>query len=282
METDKSALMPERQPLLRVRGLGKRYRRKGAGWARTDVIVAAGEVEFDILAGQTLALVGSSGSGKSTVARCVTRLEKPDTGHVWLQNTDIAQLGSSDLRPFRPQLQMVFQDPATAMNPRFTAAEMIEEPLVIQWPGGKPAHRVRAKELMQEVGVSPQWANRLVMEFSGGQRQRLAIARALASEPKVLVLDEALSGLDLSTEAQIANLLLDLQASHSLAYLLISHDLALVARLADTIAVMAHGRIVEQGPAAQVMGNASHAETRALITSARMAQATLAALGAAL
>ena len=282
METDRNASTPERQPLLRVRELGKSYRRKGAGWARTDVIVAASEVEFDIFAGQTLALVGSSGSGKSTVARCVTRLEKPDAGHVWLQGADIANLGSGDLRPFRHQLQMVFQDPATSMNPRFTAAEIIEEPLIIQRPGDNAAHRVRAKELMQEVGVSPQWANRSVMEFSGGQRQRLAIARALALKPKLLVLDEALSGLDLSTEAQIANLLLDLQASHSLAYLLISHDLALVARLADMIAVMAHGRIVEQGPVAQVMAKASHAETRALVTSARVAQANLAAMGAAL
>jgi ABC-type glutathione transport system ATPase component len=282
METDRSASTPQRQPLLRVRGLGKSYRRKGAGWARTDVIVAASEVEFEIFEGQTLALVGSSGSGKSTVARCVTRLEKPDAGHVWLQGTDIAQLGSSDLRPFRHQLQMVFQDPVTSMNPRFTAAEIIEEPLIIQRPGDKPAHRVRAKELMQEVGVSPQWANRSAMEFSGGQRQRLAIARALALKPKLLVMDEALSGLDLSTEAQVANLLLDLQASHSLAYLLISHDLALVARLADTIAVMAHGRIVEQGSAAHVMTNAKHAETRALLTSARVARASLGALGAAL
>ena len=282
METDRSASTPERQPLLRVRGLGKSYRRESSGWARTDVIVAASEVEFEILAGQTLALVGSSGSGKSTVARCMTRLEKPDAGHVWLQGTDIAQLGSTDLRPFRHQVQMVFQDPITSMNPRFTAAEIIEEPLIVQQPGDKPAHRVRAKELMQEVGVSPQWANRSVMEFSGGQRQRLAIARALALKPKLLVLDEALSGLDLSTEAQIANLLLDLQASHSLAYLLISHDLALVARLADTIAVMAHGRIVEQGPAASVMANASHAETRALLTSVRVARASLGALRAAL
>jgi len=135
---------------------------------------------------------------------------------------------------------------------------------------------------MQEVGLSPQWADRSAMEFSGGQKQRLAIARALVLEPKLLVLDEALSGLDLSTEAQIANLLLDLQASHSLTYLLISHDLALVARLAETIAVMAKGKIVEQGPAAQVIANASHSETSALVASARAAQANLAALGVAL
>ena len=271
------------QPILRISALSKSYRRKGAVWqGRDDVVFAASDVEFEIFAGQTLALVGSSGSGKSTVARCVTRLEKPDTGQIWLEGTDIAHLDSHELTSLRPKLQMVFQDAATSMNPRFTAAEVIEESLLIQRQGDRSARRNRAKELMQEVGLPPQLADRSAMDFSGGQRQRLVIARALALKAALLVLDEALSGLDLSTEAQIANLLIDLQATHSLAYLLISHDLALVARLADTIAVMAHGRIVEQGPAAQIMVNASHSETRALIASSRAAQVNLAALGAAL
>jgi len=282
MATDTSDGKAVAQPVLRVSGLSKTYRRKGAGWQRSEVIVAAQDVAIEIFAGQTLALVGRSGSGKSTVARCVTRLEKPNSGQIWLEGTDIAQLDSRELRSLRPKLQMVFQDAATSMNPRFTAAEVIEEPLLIQKQADKSARRARAKKLMQEVGLSPQWADRSAMEFSGGQKQRLAIARALVLEPKLLVLDEALSGLDLSTEAQIANLLLDLQASHSLTYLLISHDLALVARLAETIAVMAKGKIVEQGPAAQVIANASHSETSALVASARAAQANLAALGVAL
>jgi ABC-type glutathione transport system ATPase component len=282
METDDGAMKPPVQPVLRVSGLSKSYRRKGGVWRRSEVVVAASDVDIDIFAGQTLALVGSSGSGKSTVARCVTRLEKPDAGQISLEGTDIARLDSHELHSFRPKMQMVFQDASTSMNPRFTAAEVIEEPMRIQKDGDKSARLARAKELMREVGLSPQWADRSAMDFSGGQRQRLAIARALALKPALLVLDEALSGLDLSTEAQIANLLVDLQAARSLAYLLISHDLALVARLADTIAVMAHGRIVEQGPADEVIASAGHPETRALIESTRAAQANLFALGAAL
>ena len=268
-------------PLLHVNRLGKSYRRRSAGWGKSVVVAAATDVGFELYAGQTLALVGRSGSGKSTVARCVTGLEKPDTGQVWLEGTGIAQLNSRELRPLRSRIQLVFQDAATALNPRFTAAEIVEEPLLIEGFGVRAARRARAIGLMEEVGLSPEWADRLAMSFSGGQRQRLAIARALALRPKLLVLDEAFTGLDLSTEAEIANLLLNLQTAHSLAYLLISHDLALVARLADTIAVMADGRIVEQGTAADVMNNAHHPETQALIESMRAAQRNLGALGVA-
>src|SRR3989454_3796317 len=269
-------------PFLRVCGLTKHYVRR-SGILRGRVPVAAvQDVDFEIPPGKTLALVGSSGSGKSTVARCVTRLEKPDAGQIWMGGTDISWLGNRDLRPYRSEIQMIFQDAVTSMNPRLSAAQVIEEPLLIQGRGSKEDRRSRAQEMMREVGLSPNSGDRSVMEFSGGQRQRLAIARALALQPKLLVLDEALSGLDLSTEAQIANLLVDLQASHSLAYLLISHDLALVARLADTIAVMANGRIVEQGPASQVIANAGHSETRALAAFAGAAQASLAALGVTL
>jgi ABC-type glutathione transport system ATPase component len=268
-------------PLLQVNRLGKSYRRRSAGWGKSVVVAAATDVGFELSAGQTLALVGRSGSGKSTVARCVTGLEKPDAGQVWVEGTGIAQLNSRELRPLRPRIQLVFQDAATALNPRFTAAEIVEEPLLIEGFGVRAARRARAIGLMEEVGLSPEWADRLAMSFSGGQRQRLAIARALALRPKLLVLDEAFTGLDLSTEAEIANMLLNLQTAHSLAYLLISHDLALVARLADTIAVMADGRIVEQGTAADVMNNAHHPEAQALIESMRAAQRNLAALGVA-
>jgi ABC-type glutathione transport system ATPase component len=281
MGTDSRTSEPESTSFLCVRGLCKRYLR-GRIWRKNEV-PAVRSVDFEIPAGKTLGLVGSSGSGKSTVARCVTRLERPDAGEIWIDGVDIAQLGARELFPFRARIQMIFQDAATSMNPRFSAAEIIEEPLVIQCRGDRAARRSRARELMNEVGLSPNWADRSAMEFSGGQQQRLAVARALALKPKLLVLDEALSGLDLSTQAQIVNLLLELQTSHSLTYLLISHDLSLVARMADWIAVMSGGTIVEQGPTAQIVSTPTHPETHSLLASAKTFESNYsAALGAAL
>jgi oligopeptide transport system ATP-binding protein len=246
-------------------------------------IAAVGKVDFEIPHGQTLALVGESGSGKSTVARCVTRLERPDSGQILIQGADIAKLDSRDLAPFRSGMQMVFQDALTAMNPRFSALEVIEEPLLIHTRGSqggrnREGRRDLARGLMLEVGLSPDWMHRSILHFSGGQRQRLALARALALRPQLLVLDEALSGLDLSTQAQIANLLLDLQAAHSLTYLLISHDLALVARLADVIAVMSGGKTVEVGPTRQIMSSPGHEATKKLLGSAKASASNLAAI----
>lgn len=266
--------------LLRVRGLSKRYTRGGMWRSRMQVAAVAG-VEFEIAAGKTLGLVGASGSGKSTVARCVTRLEKPDAGEIWLGGIEISHMSELDLRPFRSAMQMIFQDAATAMNPRFSVTEVIEEPLLIQDPGNREEREDRARSLMTEVGLSPDWARRLAFDLSGGQRQRLAIARALALEPRLLVLDEALSGLDLSTQAQVVNLLLDLQAARSLSYLLISHDLGLVSRLADDIAIMSDGKIVEQGLAEQIIASPQHPDTKTLLNSARAFESKFgAALGA--
>jgi len=261
----------EVRPLLQVRNLYKRYERGGV-WNRVPV-AAVRDVAFEISAGKTLALVGASGSGKSTVARCVTRLERPDAGEIWFDGTEIARSRSRELLPLRASMQMIFQDAASAMNPRFSAAEVIEEPLRIL---GRRRSQERNAALMRKVALSPDWLHRPAMDFSGGQRQRLVIARALALRPKLLVLDEALSGLDLSTQAQIANLLLDLQAAHGLSYLLISHDLSLVARMADVIAVMADGRIVEYGTTQQIIHDAQHSETKKLLTAARAAELKLA------
>lgn len=281
MTSETSAVSPARKLVLQVRGLSKSYRRARFGWHDAAEVVAAKNVSFEIGAGETLALVGRSGSGKSTVARCVTGIERPDAGQIHVDGAEIGRLAAGDLRALHSRFQMIFQDAATSMNPRFTAAQIIEEPLLIQRMGDKSSRRARALELMQEVGLASQWADRMATDFSGGQQQRLVIARALALQPKLLVLDEALSGLDLSTEAQIVNLLLDLQAARSLAYLLISHDLALVARVADRIAVMAHGEIVEQGSVSNLLLAAEQPETRELLASARAAQASLVALGVA-
>ncbi|HKW16315.1 MAG TPA: ATP-binding cassette domain-containing protein [Terriglobales bacterium] len=265
MSSNVQAVGTKESVALGVQGLRKSYFVRTALWRKRSAICAAEDISFELLHGKTLALVGSSGSGKSTVARCVARLEKPDAGEIWIGDANIAGLDPRQLRPFRSQIQMVFQDPLTAMNSRMSAAQVVEEPWLIQERGTRHERRTQAEELMKEVGLSSDWLDRRIAEFSGGQRQRIAIARALALQPKILVLDEALTGLDLSSQAQILELLRKLQTERSLSYLLISHDLALVARAADGIAVMAAGRIVEQGTTHQIISDPKHAETRALL-----------------
>lgn len=269
MPTD--AVPPSKTPevLLRVRNLGKKYWTRRGAFRRRVPLAAASNVSFEIQRGKTLAIVGSSGSGKSTVAKCVARLERPDSGEIWINEREIAQSDGTDLLLVRPEMQLVFQDPTTSMNARFSAVQTIEEPLLLQRRGSREERRTKVAELMKEVGLQPEWMDRRVTEFSGGQRQRIAIARALALRPNLLILDEAFTGLDLSTQAQIANLLIDLQAAHSLTYLLISHDLTLVSRIADTIAVMSNGEIVEQGMTDEVLANPTRAETRALVAAAQ-------------
>jgi len=282
MGTELLSIAGPATPLVQVRGLTKRYRR-GASVGHGVPVSAIDDVSFAIAPGATFALVGQSGSGKSTVARCVAGLEKPDSGQIWIQRDDSADRGFRNSgatnrdRLLRNRVQMVFQDAVTSMNPRFTAAQVVEEPLIIMGLD-KPLRRRAAQTVVGEVGLPTEWLDRSIKEFSGGQRQRLAIARALVVRPKLLVLDEALTGLDLSTQAQIANLLLELQAAHALTYLLISHDLALVARVADTIAVMSRGRIVEIRPTSEIMTVPKHEETLRLLAGARLMQANFAAV----
>jgi ABC-type glutathione transport system ATPase component len=274
MEDDALTQQLANAPLLRVKNLYKRYLR--GGFVRRHEIEAVQGVSFEIPRGQTLALLGESGSGKSTVARCIARLENPDQGEIWIAETDIARLNRESLLPWRSQIQMIFQDAVTAMNPRFTALEVVEEPLLIARVNSD-LRRERTRVLMKQVGFPEGWLGRRIMDFSGGQRQRLAIARALMLQPKLLILDEALTGLDLSAQAQIENLLMGLQETYSLTFLLISHDAALVAGMADMVAVMASGRIVEIGPASGVLNNPQDEETIRLLAPAREAQAGLAA-----
>ena len=271
--TNEAAARAPKTALVRTTALCKQYVQRGSFSRKKFAVEALSGVDLDIAPGCLTALVGGSGSGKSTLARCLAMLERPDSGEIWLEGESISLGNPQQAARLRPKIQLVFQDSAGALNPRFSAAEIIAEPLEIQRRESGPRLRARALELMEEVGLPPDWANRRPLEFSGGQRQRLAIARAIALKPAFLILDESLSGLDLSTQAQDLNLLLDLQSAHSLTYLLISHDLTLVGQIADFVAVMHQGKIVERGSRQQVLGSPQHAHTRKLVGSVQVLEA---------
>ena len=241
---------------LSVRGLSKSFAGRPA----------IQDVSFTLERGRTLGLVGPSGSGKSTLARCLAFFEAPTSGEIWLDGRNLCGLNRRERAATRAGIQLIFQEPAASLNPRFTAAQIIAEPLLIRKAGTRKTRRQRASELMETVGLPHRAVGKPALEFSGGERQRLAIARALALEPKLLILDESFSGLDLSIQAQIANLLLDLQERRRLTYILIAHDLTLVWRLADEIAVMDHGSIVEHAGVAQLLAHPQHPRTQELLT----------------
>ncbi|MGA8765409.1 MAG: ATP-binding cassette domain-containing protein [Candidatus Acidiferrales bacterium] len=253
------------RPLVRVQHLSKRYVQRRP-FSQTEYTVHAMEdASLTISRGATLALVGDSGSGKSTLARCLALLEKPTAGEIAFDDRDILAVSSKELFALRSQIQLIFQESASALNPRMTALEIVAEPLAIQKRGTKAERRERALGWIARVGLPSGSEGKRPMEFSGGQRQRLAIARALVLEPKLLILDEALSSLDLANQEMILQLLAEIQAEHSLTYLHISHDLRLVSRFADEIAVMNAGRIVEQQPAAKLFAQPKEAYTRDLL-----------------
>jgi len=250
--------------VLAVESLVVRYTPRHSAGARSSVTALDG-VSFSVAAGTTLALVGASGSGKSTLALCLACLERPTAGKILLEGREITALSESDLQAVRPRMQLVFQDPAGSLNPRLSAYEIVCEPFVVQrrFTAAERAQRVR--DLFERVGLPFHLATRPPAEFSGGQRQRLAIARALALEPRVLILDEALAALDASVQAQIANLLLDLRQSSGLTCVFITHDLAMAARVANRIAVLDCGRIVESGTPIEMLRQPEHRATRALV-----------------
>jgi len=250
--------------LLIVENLEKCYENAGVLGTRKEVKALQG-VSFSICPQSTLALVGESGSGKSTLAFCIACLERPTSGRIFLHGSEISAFDESQLRQVRPQVQLVFQDPARSLNPRFSALEIVSEPLLVQGRFNKREREDRARALLVQVGIPQEQMLRNVAEFSGGQRQRLAIARALALEPKLLILDEALSALDCSVQAQIANLLLELQTSLGLTCLFITHDFAMAGHLADEIAVMDRGKIVELGATEKVLRAPEQEVTRRLI-----------------
>jgi ABC-type glutathione transport system ATPase component len=269
MAADLATKRAAQPALIRVKGLHKRFVQRQALSRSRFVVDALRNINLELQPKCFTALVGASGSGKSTLACCLAMLEKPDGGEIWFEEREISRCDTRELIGLRPRIQMVFQDSAGALNPFFSAAQIVAEPLEVQRRASGLKLRQRACELMEEVGLSADWADRSPLQFSGGQRQRLAIARALALQPTLLILDESLSGLDLVTQAQILNLLADIRITHSLTYLLITHDLSLVGRVADYIAVMHQGTIVEQGTTQQVFGNPQHTHTCELLAATR-------------
>jgi ABC-type glutathione transport system ATPase component len=263
---------PKPEALLQIEALTKTYT-QGRWWEKRFASKALDGINLTLDAGKTLALVGTSGSGKTTLAMCLAMLEKPDSGKIWFDGLDLSSLTKPERARLRPRIQLVFQDSAAALPERFTAAEIIEEPLVIQGrylasADDKVTHRDRSpkkraqktradvvRDLMARVGLPPAWAHRRPHQFSGGERQRLAIARSLALQPTLLILDEPFTSLDLSVRGQIVNLLLALQVELSLTYLYISHDLDLVRYFSDNVAVMDRGRIVEHASVSNFFGS---------------------------
>jgi oligopeptide transport system ATP-binding protein len=254
-----------REPLMRIANLSKQYVQRRPLTRMPFKVCAFEDVNLTIHRDTTLAIVGESGAGKSTLAKCLALLERPTAGEIWFEGKNLLELGRNALFPVHRQIQLIFQDSTSALNPRLTAEEIIAEPLAIQRIGTKNSGRARAGELMEKVGLPARSGDRRPLEFSGGQRQRLAIARALALEPKLLILDEALSSLDLLNQQMILKLLADLRVAHSLTYVHISHDLRLVSEFADEVAVMSERHIVEQKPAAELFARPEHPDTKALL-----------------
>ena len=254
---------PDAEPIYEVRNLVKIYRRG------PRPVTAVSDVTLDIRAGQRLGIVGESGSGKSTLIRMLAALSRPTSGEIRFAGESIVGRTEAELAWLRRGVQLVFQDPRSSLDPRMRVADIITEPLRSKiWRGlRRPDPQERVTELMRQVGLDPTDARRYPHQFSGGQRQRIAIARALAPSPKVLIADEAVSALDVSVRAQVLNLMTDLVAQHGLTLVFVSHDLAVVRHLCDTIVVMQHGRVVESGLAARVYADPQHPYTQRLLAS---------------
>lgn len=258
-----------RSPLVEVRDLVKSFPvRAGVFRRQVGEIQAVAGVSFDVHPGETLSLVGESGSGKSTTGRTLLRLEEPTAGELRFDGRSLVGLDTAALRGLRRDMQMIFQDPYASLNPRHTVGALVREPLEIHRIGTPAERDRRVAELLERVGLAPSHARRFPYEFSGGQRQRIGIARALATSPRFIVADEPISALDVSIQAQVVNLLAELQEERGLAYLFIAHDLAMVRHISDRVAVMVLGRIVEIGPADVVFKRPRHPYTRALLDAA--------------
>jgi peptide/nickel transport system ATP-binding protein/oligopeptide transport system ATP-binding protein len=254
-------------PLLEVRNLKVWFPiRTGVFRRHTDDVKAVDGVSFSIEKGTTVGLVGESGSGKTTIGRALLKLHPATAGEVLFEGTDVLPMRESEFRPYRRRMQMIFQDPFGSLNPRLSIVQIVGEALEIHFPAmSREERRARVAELMRQVGLKPEMMERYPHEFSGGQRQRIGIARALAVKPDFIVCDEPVSALDVSVQAQIVNLLQDLQDELGLTYLFIAHDLAVVEHISDQVLVMYHGKIVESASAEQIYENPQHDYTRKLL-----------------
>jgi len=253
-------------PLLEVRHLTKEFSRGKGLFGKGTVVRAVDDVSFTIERGETFGLVGESGSGKTTTGRCILRLVEPTSGEVIFDGKDVLALSRGEMRRTRRDMQIVFQDPYSSLNPRMRVSDIVEEPLVIHGLGSRTERRERVRELFNLVGLNPDHLRRYPHEFSGGQRQRIGLARALALNPSLVVADEPVSALDVSVQAQVVNLLMDLQQQLKLTYLFIAHDLRLVEHICSRVAVMYLGKIVEMGETPKLFAAPQHPYTRALLS----------------
>jgi oligopeptide/dipeptide ABC transporter ATP-binding protein len=253
-------------PLLEVRDLHKHYPVRGGIFSRTvGTVRAVAGVSLQVHAGQTLGLVGESGCGKSTLGRTLMRLEEPTSGQVLFEGRDLAAASGDQLFKLRREMQMVFQDPYSSLNPRLTVGEIVREPMLVHGMGSKAEQTERVRELLATVGLGADALQRYPSEFSGGQRQRIGVARALSLNPRLVIADEPVSALDVSVQSQVLNLMVQLQRERGLAYVFISHDLSVVEHVSDVVAIMYLGRIVEMGPVRQIFDHPAHPYTRALM-----------------
>jgi peptide/nickel transport system ATP-binding protein/oligopeptide transport system ATP-binding protein len=254
------------KPLVEVRNLVKHFVRTQGLFRAPSIVKAVDDVSFAIAQGEMFGLVGESGSGKSTTGRCILRLIEPTSGEVLFRGENVLQFSSERMRAARRDMQIVFQDPYSSLNPRMRVGEIVEEPLVIHKLGTRTERRARVSELFRLVGLDPAYVERYPHQFSGGQRQRIGIARALALNPALVIADEAVSALDVSIQAQVVKLLLDLKERLRLTYLFIAHDLRLVEHICTRVAVMYLGKIVELGETSALFANPTHPYTKALLS----------------
>jgi ABC-type oligopeptide transport system ATPase subunit len=252
--------------LLEVRDLVKEFSRKHGLFQKAAVVRAVDRVSFSVEQGETFGLVGESGSGKTTTGRCILRLIEPSSGEVRFKGEDVLSFSRARMRRARREMQIVFQDPYSSLNPRMRVGDIVEEPLIIHKTGSKAERRARVAELFELVGLDPSQLSRYPHQFSGGQRQRIGLARALALDPSLIIADEPVSALDVSVQAQVINLLMDLQARLGLTYVFIAHDLRLVRHICSRVAVMYLGKIVEMGPTERLFEAPAHPYTRALLS----------------